>query len=104
MLRELVFALGSTRWPSSVSADLSVNRGLRDAIHRENASFRRRPSASRRPVLTPIPAARNCLKPRPATKGFGSGIAATTRATPAAISASVHGPVRPVWQQGSRLM
>ncbi len=51
-----------------------------------------------------MPAARNSLKPRPATAGFGSAIAATTRATPAAIKAFVHGPVRPVWQQGSRLM
>ena len=91
-LRAPLFAWGRTSWPSSVSADLSVTRGLRETIQRAKASFRRRASASRRPVLTSIPAARNCLKPRPATAGFGSAIAATTRATPAAINACVHGP------------
>ena len=35
--------------------------------------------------------------------GFGSCIAATTRLTPAAISASQHGGVRPWWLQGSRV-
>ena len=35
------------------------------------------------------------------TRGSGSSIATTTRATPAAISASVQGGVAPVWAQGS---
>ena len=39
----------------------------------------------------------------PAATGLGSDWAKTTRRTPAAISASVHGPVRPVWLQGSRV-
>jgi len=55
-------------------------------------------------VVTSIPAARRCLNPRPATAGFGSFIATTTRLTSAKISAFVHGPVRPLWQHGSRLM
>ena len=37
----------------------------------------------------------------PATSGLGSRIAATTRATPASISASAQGGVRPWWLQGS---
>ena len=40
-------------------------------------------------------------EPAPATSGFGSSIAATTRPTPAAISASAHGGVRPKWLHGS---
>ena len=39
----------------------------------------------------------------PAATGFGSVWAKTTRATPAATSASAHGPVRPVWLHGSRV-
>jgi pyrimidine deaminase RibD-like protein len=38
---------------------------------------------------------------RGATSGFGSCIAATTRARPAATSASAHGGVRPWWLHGS---
>ena len=36
-----------------------------------------------------------------ADSGFGSAAAMTTRATPASISASLHGGVRPWWSQGS---
>ena len=39
-------------------------------------------------------------RPR-AAAGLGSGWANTTRRTPASISASAHGPVRPVWLHGS---
>ena len=38
---------------------------------------------------------------RPAATGFGSGWANTTRRTPAAMSLSEQGPVRPVWLHGS---
>jgi len=41
-------------------------------------------------------AARKRSKPRPEVAGFGSCIAETMRRTPAAMIASVHGPVRPV--------
>jgi len=41
------------------------------------------------------PAARSAAMPCPATCGFGSSMAATTRFTPAAISASAQGGVRP---------
>jgi hypothetical protein len=37
----------------------------------------------------------------PATSGLGSAMAATTRATPARMSASAQGGVRPKWLQGS---
>ena len=43
-------------------------------------------------------------EPAPFTRGSGSSAATTTRATPAAISASVQGGVRPVWAQGSRVV
>ena len=51
-----------------------------------------------------MPASRSRRKPSPATSGFGSSMAATTRATPASISASAQGGVRPWCEQGSRLM
>ncbi len=55
------------------------------------------------PTLTSMPAARSRSKPLPRTRGSGSSIAATTRVTPAAMSASVQGGVRPWWLHGSRL-
>ena len=59
-----------------------------------------RPRAGRRSTSTP--AAR---EGRGATGGdrVGSAWAKTTRATPASTSAWAHGPVRPVWLQGSRV-
>ncbi len=39
--------------------------------------------------------------PLAATRGSGSSTAVTTRATPAATSASEQGGVRPWWAQGS---
>ena len=48
-----------------------------------------------------MPAARSRAAPWPATSGFGSRIAITTRPTPAAISASAQGGVRPWCEQGS---
>ena len=50
---------------------------------------------SMRPDSTATPAASSRANPLPATKGFGSTIAATTRVTPAASRASVQGGVRP---------
>ena len=67
------------------------------------ASFSLRASDASSPSWTSIPAARNFAKPLPATSGLGSLMAATTRFTPAVISASAHGAVRPVCEQGSRL-
>ena len=47
--------------------------------------------------------AADIVLPLPATRGLGSTVAQTTRPMPAAIKASTHGGVRPVWLQGSRL-
>ena len=52
-------------------------------------------------IATSMPAARIRATPAPATCGFGSATATTTRATPALISASQQGGVRPWWLQGS---
>src|SRR5580704_14322702 len=53
------------------------------------------PSSSRRPTLTSIPQLRSRSTPPPATSGFGSMQATTTRTRPAATMASTHGAVRP---------
>jgi hypothetical protein len=62
-----------------------------------------RASSSINPRTTGMPALRRARNPFPATSGFGSCIAATTRLTPAAMIALVQGPVRPVWAHGSRV-
>ena len=49
------------------------------------------------------PRPRAAARPRRPPARVGSATAKTTRATPAASSASVHGPVRPVCAQGSRV-
>src|ERR1700687_273534 len=89
--------------PFRVIADLSVTNGRLYLIQHAKASFNRFASASHAPVSTAPPAARSCAKPRPATAGLGSAMGATTRLIFARTSASVHGPVRPVMQHGSRL-
>ena len=48
-----------------------------------------------KPVRVRIPASSSASAPRPLTVGFGSGCAMTTSETPAHISASEHGGVRP---------
>ncbi len=58
-------------------------------------------SAARQPTRTSTPAARSAANPWPFTRGSGSSIGATTRATPAAASASAQGGVWPVCAQGS---
>ena len=68
----------------------------------------RRPAAPRSasacstPTTTSTPASRRRAAP-PTASSVGSGTATTTRAMPASISASAHGPVRPVCAQGSRV-
>ena len=53
------------------------------------------------PTSTSIPASLSLANPRPATRGSGSSIPTTTRLTPASISASAQGGVRPVCEHGS---
>ncbi len=60
-------------------------------------------SSLRIPLSTLMPALRRRLIPFPLTKGLGSFKGITTRLMPASIMASVHGPVLPVWLQGSRV-
>ena len=81
--------------PSSVMATFISTSGRRCWLQRAKPSFSRRASLSQTPRLVPIPAARSASIPWPATAGLGSMVAATTRPSPAAISASVHGGVRP---------
>ncbi len=59
-------------------------------------------SSSSTPVTTSTPAARSTSAPPPASAD-GSRTPTTTRRTPASTRACVHGPVRPVWRQGSRV-
>ncbi|MDQ1079795.1 hypothetical protein QE401_002321 [Pseudoroseomonas cervicalis] len=87
--------------PSSVLASFSVSSGRLWVSRLVKPALIARASASSSPVETAMPAARSCSMPPPSTRGSGSRIATTTRATPAAISASVQGGVRPQWQQGS---
>jgi hypothetical protein len=54
-----------------------------------------RASAARTPVVTAMPWDSRILWPAPDTRGSGSSQAVTTRATPAATSASAQGGVLP---------
>ena len=56
---------------------------------------------AKRPTATSMPASRRRAKPPPATRGFGSCTAATTRATPALRKASTQAGVRPLCAHGS---
>ena len=84
---------GSETRPSSVTAALYVTNGRPSAFHVRHASFWRRAS-SLSSSSTAIPAARSRSRP-PAATGFGSRAPTTTRAMPAATTASAHGGVRP---------
>ena len=81
--------------PSRLVASLSVTRGRPVALRSRKPAWSCIASAARTPVVTAIPAARNRAKPCPETRGSVSSSGATTRATPAAISASTQGGVRP---------
>ena len=87
--------------PSRLAAALRRNHGRPRVIRETKPIFSSRASFSSKPLAVSMPAARNMASPLPATSGLGSVIAATTRETPAAIKASAHGGVRPVWLQGS---
>ena len=65
------------------------------ATPRAHRSLRARASSASTPPMTSTPAACSRSAP-PAASGSGSDWAKTTRATPASMSASAHGPVRPV--------
>jgi hypothetical protein len=81
--------------PSSVSASLSVSQGRPRSMRDRNPALAARASAARTPVVTAIPFDSSSLCPAPDTRGSGSSSAVTTRATPAATSASAQGGVSP---------
>ena len=90
--------------PSSVIADLNSTSGrpvlgvLAEGLV-DQAGRVRPPRRRPRPPARPRRA--GCPRPRPEACSVGSSEATTTRAMPASTIASVHGGVRPTWQQGS---
>src|SRR6185312_5972637 len=95
---------GGAIFPSSVIADFKITSGLCVRMYLAKASFKARACSSNIPVTTSMPARRSRSNPFPLTCGLGSDMHATTLRTPAAMSASAQGPVRPWWEHGSRLM
>ena len=87
--------------PSSEAASFSVSIGRPVVSRLRNPRLSATASVARQPTSTASPAARSRSTPWPSTRGSGSSIATTTRATPAATSASVQGGVSPMWAQGS---
>ena len=97
----LEWPLAVARQPSSVMAPLRLTQGLPCVIHLKNGACRRSHSERNTPTITSTPASVSRRVPRPLTSGLGSVAPTTTRLTPAFISASAHGPDRPVCEQGS---
>ena len=81
--------------PSRLVASFTRSHGRPRSTRDRKPRFNSRACASIRPCSTAMPAVRRRSKPAPSTCGNGSRIAATTRATPAATSASAQGPVLP---------
>ncbi len=92
--------------PSSVIADLKITSGrpVRACLRKGWLSMRAASATWPSTKSTLTPSSRRIPGPRPAAFGVGSSEAITTRAIPAATIASVHGGVRPWWQQGSSEM
>ena len=93
--------LGKAVRPSSELAAFMRTQGMPRTMRLKKPMFNSRVSCALGPISTSMPAARSLAKPAPPTLGFGSCTEATTRPMPAAIKASLHGPVRPWWEQGS---
>ena len=90
--------------PSSDSPAFNVTCARPRVMKRPHGASTRsasRCSAPPKPSRTSTPAAARARAPWPATLGFGSRTANTTRRTPARRIASVHGAVRPTWLHGS---
>ena len=86
--------------PSRLVATFSPHPRPPRVIRETKPTLSSRASRSISPNDTSTPAARSRAAPC-AAAGFGSGIAATTRTTPAARIASTHGGVLPWWLHGS---
>jgi hypothetical protein len=82
--------------PSSEVASLSVSHGRPRVTRDRKPALSAAASSASTPVVTATPASLSRARPRPSTRGSGSISGTTTRATPAASSASVQGGVRPV--------
>jgi hypothetical protein len=89
--------------PSSVIADLKITSGVPVRACFLNGWFSRRAARPSSPSResTSTPSSRRIAGPRPLAFVVGSSEPMTTRAMPASTIASVHGGVRPSWQQGS---
>ncbi len=77
------------------SAGGSASRWAGPARCGEEAGIEGTGLGSQQPSSTTMQASRSRVRPRPFTRGSGSRMATTTRATPAAASASQQGGVRP---------
>ena len=89
--------------PSRLAAIFKRTYGRPPAMTCKNPLFSARASSFNTPTVVLIPAACSMACPLPATSGFGSKPAITTRLTPASISALAHGGVRPKCAQGSKV-
>ncbi|MNP27816.1 hypothetical protein D3C76_1207450 [compost metagenome] len=87
--------------PSRLIASFTRTKGRPVSMRLMKPTLISRASASSIPDCTAMPASAMRCRPLPATCGLGSCIAATTRATPASISALAQGGVRPKWLHGS---
>ena len=99
----LAFAAGQRRLAVQRRRDLHSHPGPAPGHAREEADveFSRVTAMAPAAVSTAMPAARNPAMPAPATSGFGSIVATTTRDSLASIKASQQGGVRPWCEQGS---
>ena len=82
-------------FPSRLIANFAVTKGRPVVIYLMKTSLSCRASDSCSPTKVRIPAASSAARPFPWTRGLGSSIAICTSATPARMSASVQGGVRP---------
>jgi hypothetical protein len=89
--------------PSSVIADLKSTHGrpVRECLRKAWLSSRARAASSPSATSICTPSSRRIPRPRPLAFSVGSSEPTTTRAMPAASTASVHGGCLPWWQQGS---
>ena len=81
--------------PSSVAATLRVTKGRPLAMKRNQGALSASHSARSGPATTSTPARRSREVPFPFTSGLGSREPTKTRRTPASVTATLQGGVRP---------
>ena len=89
--------------PSKLIASLTRTQGKPCSMRLIKPALSFLASISNKPLAVSMPAALSMASPEPATKGFGSCMAAITRFTPALIKAVAQGGVLPVCEQGSKV-